>query len=119
MRQQPSSAPAAPAAQQQWYVPPQPYMPVQPQTQWNGSVQHWQTPVQQQPAMPQQYQYVYPYQYEPRPWGSVPESQSRKHPESTRNSQPQGTATDYWGVPVYPGGQYYGYPAPGVPGYVW
>jgi hypothetical protein len=97
MTQQPSYK-AAPVPQQQWNM--------QPQMQWNGSGQQWQAPVQQ-PVVPQQYQYVYPQQPEQRPWGSVP------------NSTQQGTATDYWGTPVYRGGQYNVYPAPGMPGYVW
>ena len=72
-----------------------------------------------QPVMPQQYQYVNPYQYDQRPWGSVPASKGRKQPDATQNSWPQGTATDYWGTPIYGGGQYNVYPAPGMPGYVW
>jgi hypothetical protein len=96
MTQQPSFTPS-PAPQQQWNMQPQPYVPVQPQ----------------------QYQYAYPYQYEQRPWGAVPDSKGRKQTDAGQNSQPQGTATDYWGVPVYPGGQYNGYPPPGMPGYVW
>lgn len=117
MPRQPSST-AAPPVQQQWNTLDQPYAPVQPQMQWYGGAQQWQPQVQQQ-VMPQQYPYGYPYQYEQRPWGSVPDTQVRKQPGDTRNGQSQGAATDYWGVPVYPGGQYYGYPAPGMPGYVW
>ena len=117
MTQQPSSI-AAPPVQQQWNTLQQSYAPVQPQTQWYGGAQQWQAPVQQQ-VMPQQYPYGYSYQPDQRPWGSVPDTQFRKQRGDTRNGQSQGTATDYWVVPVYPGGQYYGYPAPGMPGYVW
>ena len=108
MNQQPSFN-TAPVHQQQWNMQPQPYVysqPVQPPTQWGGAVQHGQAPVQQ-PAMPQQYQYVNPYQYGQRPWGSVP------------NNGQQGTTTDYWNTPAYGSGQYNVYPAPGMPGYVW
>lgn len=104
MTQQPSSK-AMPVPQQQWNMQPQPYVTPQPPAQWNGSVQHYSQPPVQQPVTPQQYQYVNPYQHDPRPWGSVP------------NSSQQGTARDYWGTPVSPGGQYYVYPAPGMPGY--
>lgn len=116
MNQQPTVT-LSPVPQQQWNMLPQPYVtpqPVQPQTQWNGTVQPWQAPVQQ-PVMPQQYQFVYPYQYQQRPWGSVPYDQGRQQPEASQNSSQQGTATDYWGW----GGRYNVYPAPGMPGYVW
>lgn len=108
MTQQPSFT-TAPATQQQGSMRPQPYVfqpAVQPPTQWNGAVQHWQAPVQQ-PAMPQQY----PYQYNQRPWGNIPDSRGRKQPGAAQNSDQQGSAADYW--------QYNVYPAPGMPGYVW
>lgn len=117
LQQQPySSVPA----QQQWQTLPPAYtapQPAQPQTPWGGTVYQWPSPVQQ-PGMPQQYQYTYPYQYEQRPWGSVPPTAERRQPDTSQYSWPQG-GNGYWGTPMYGGGQYYVYPAPGMPGYAW
>lgn len=86
--------------------------PVPQQQQWY--VQPWPAPVQQ-PVAPQQYGYG--YSYETRPWGNVPDSKSRKQAGTAQNSWSQGTG--YQGAPAYGSGQYYVYPAPGTPGYVW
>lgn len=96
-------------------------MPITQQSSFNAVPvprQQWNMPPQST-VTPQQYQYAYPYQYDPRPWGGVPYSQGRQQPDTSQNNGQQGTTTDYWGVPVYRGGQYNVYPAPGMPGYVW
>jgi len=80
-----------------------------PRQPWNSGAQPY--------AAPQQHPYVNPYQYSQRPWGNVPDTQGRRQPDASQNSWPQGA--DYWGTPGYGGGQYYGYPAPGMPGHVW
>lgn len=85
-------------------------MPMTQQPSFNAAPvtqQPW-SPLPQQPyAAPQQYPYANPYQYNQRPWGSVPANPVHKQTETRQNSVPQGTATDYWGRPVYRGGQYY------------
>ena len=86
-------------------------MPMTQQPSFNAAPvtqQQWNTP---QP-------YVTPYPYSQRPWGAVPGNTGHKQQDNRQNSYTQGTATDYWGMPVYGGGQYY-YPAPGMPGNVW
>lgn len=80
-----------------------------PQQSWNRAPQQY--------VAPQQYPYVNPYQYNQRPWGNVPDSKSYKQPDPSQNSWQPGT--EYWGTPGYGGGQYYVYPAPGMPGHVW
>ena len=127
-RQQPAYD-AATMQQQRGMTPPA-YTGRQaaPQPQWGGgAATQWPSPVRQQPqqpAMPQQYQNVYPYQYDPRPWGGTPGAVYDNQSTTGQTSWPQ-NGSYQWGVPSYGGqsgwgtGTYNGYPGTGAPGYGW
>jgi hypothetical protein len=118
-RQQPAYS-AATRQQQRGMTPPA-YTNQQaaPQPQWGGgAATQWQSPVRQQP---QQYQFVYPYQFEQRPWGA-PGVANQSQSTTGQGSWPQ-NGSSQWGMPAYDGHSgwgtdpYNGYPGSGIPGY--